>query len=150
MTSNAAASRIAEHCADLEGQPTDDELTEAIQPELLRTFKPAFLGRVTVVPYLPLDDAVMRQIVEMQLARIARQLREHHNVTIGYSGDVVAAVSEACRASLIGARSVSHVLSKRLLPELSAWLLSLPSDGKHPDRAVVSLADDDSFSFIAS
>ena len=70
MTSNAGTDLIMKLCADPETCPDPAALAEALHPELLKTFKPAFLGRVTLVPYFPLSDTVMRRIVELQLGRI--------------------------------------------------------------------------------
>ena len=67
MTSNAGTDLIMKLCADPETRPEPAGLAEALHPELLKTFKPAFLGRVTLVPYFPLTDDVMRTIVGLQL-----------------------------------------------------------------------------------
>ena len=58
MTSNAGTDTIMKLCADPETLPDAAALAEALRPELLKMFKPAFLGRVTVVPYFPLSDEV--------------------------------------------------------------------------------------------
>ena len=42
----------------------------------------AFLGRVTLVPYLPLSETIIRQIVELQLERIRR--RVHYSYRAGF------------------------------------------------------------------
>jgi type VI secretion system protein VasG len=141
MTSNAAASRIAELCAAPDRQPTADELTEAIQPELLRTFKPAFLGRVTVVPYLPLRDDVMRRIVEMQLARIAERVRAVYGGALVFSAEDVERISVRCEQSPIGARVVEKILSTKLHPALSAALLSRRAFGAMPAEVRVATAE---------
>ena len=51
MTSNAGTDAIAKLCADPETMPDAAGLAEALRPDLLKIFKPAFLGRVTLVPY---------------------------------------------------------------------------------------------------
>ena len=56
MTSNAGTDLINKLCADPETAPDAAGLAEALRPELLKFFKPAFLGRVTLVPYFPLSD----------------------------------------------------------------------------------------------
>src|SRR4029077_5579687 len=70
MTSNAGTDLISKLCADPETAPDAAGLAEALRPELLKIFKPAFLGRVTLVPYFPLSDEIIRSIVELQLGRI--------------------------------------------------------------------------------
>ena len=53
MTSNAGTDLIKKLCSDAETRPDPEGFAEALFPELLKTFKPAFLGRITVVPYYP-------------------------------------------------------------------------------------------------
>ena len=77
MTSNAGTDLIAQLCADPETAPDAAGLAEALRPELMKTFKPAFLGRVTLVPYFPLSADIIRQIVELQLNRVGGGCRRH-------------------------------------------------------------------------
>ena len=58
LTSNAGTDLITKLFADPETAPDAAALAEALRPELLKYFKPAFLGRVTLVPYFPLSDDV--------------------------------------------------------------------------------------------
>ncbi len=67
MTSNAGTDLITRLCADPETAPDAAGLAEALMPELMKVFKPAFLGRVTLVPYFPLAPDIIKQIVELQL-----------------------------------------------------------------------------------
>jgi type VI secretion system protein VasG len=48
-----------------ETQPDSIALAEALRPDLLKFFKPAFLGRLIVVPYLPITDQVLRAVVRV-------------------------------------------------------------------------------------
>ena len=87
--------------------------------ELLKTFKPALLGRVTLVPYYPLGDATMRSIVELQLNRIAGRLMENHRAVFHYDPELVAGMPPAARRWR-AARNIDHILTGTLLPEMSA------------------------------
>ena len=49
-----------------------------LRPDLLKAFKPALLGRMTVVPYYPLGDEVLKKIIELKLKQIGDRLRENH------------------------------------------------------------------------
>jgi type VI secretion system protein VasG len=51
LTSNAATDTLMKFCADPETMPGPDGLMQALKPELNRTFKPAFLGRMVIIPY---------------------------------------------------------------------------------------------------
>ena len=74
MTSNAGTDAIMKLCADPETMPDPTSFAEALRPELLKTFKPAFLGRVNLVPYFPLKDDVLRGIIELKLGKVKRRV----------------------------------------------------------------------------
>ena len=96
MGSNAGSDLISKLCSDPETTPTAEALTEALRPELLKTFKPAFLGRVTVVPYFPLSDEIMQKIVELQLGRIRQRIAEHYRAEFQYAPAVVSHIVSRC------------------------------------------------------
>jgi type VI secretion system secreted protein Hcp len=60
---------------------------------LLKYFKPAFLGRVRLVAYLPLSDTVMRQIVELQLRRIRARIWDSYYARFEHDPDIVTAIA---------------------------------------------------------
>ncbi len=88
MTSNAGTDVIMKQCADPETAPDPSGLGEVLHPELLKTFKPAFLGRVILVPYYPLGDEAMKSIVELQLGRIRRRVEENHRAEFQYDPEL--------------------------------------------------------------
>ncbi|MGQ9575805.1 MAG: type VI secretion system ATPase TssH [Thermoguttaceae bacterium] len=147
MTSNAGTDLIMKLCADPETCPDAAALTEALHPELLKTFKPAFLGRVTVVPFYPLSDTVMRQIVELQLGRIRRRVRENHRAEFSYDPDLVAWVASRCTEVASGARNVDHILTRTLLPEMSAEFLARMADGQPINAVRVSVSPEGGFRY---
>jgi type VI secretion system protein VasG len=147
LTSNVATDAIMKRCADGKNRPDAEALTEAIRPELLKTFKPALLGRMTVVPYYPLGDEVLRQIVRLQLGRIADRVKANYRATFTYDDALVDAVVGRCREVESGARNVDQILTGTLLPELSQEFLSRMADGRPVAAARVGLGDDGGFSY---
>jgi type VI secretion system protein VasG len=129
MTSNAATDAIVKHCADPDTRPEPDKLKETIYPELLKTFKPAFLGRLNVIPYYPLADDVMRKIIQLQLGRIARRVKDSYKAGFTYAPEVVASIAERCTEVSTGGRNIDHILTRTMLPELSAQFLQRMVDG---------------------
>src|SRR5258708_24162473 len=116
LTSNVATDTIMKLCADPDTKPEPDGLTETIRPELIKVFKPALLGRMVVVPYYPISDDVMRQIIKLQLGRIARRLAENHGASFTYDEAVIQAIADRCKEVESGARNVDHILTRSLLP----------------------------------
>ncbi len=147
MTSNAATDLVMKLCADPETRPDPAALTEALHPELLKTFKPAFLGRVTLVPYYPLTDGVMKTIIELQLGRIARRVGENYKAAFTYGPELVSHILERCREVQSGARNVDHILTRSLLPELSAEFLSRMASGQPIASVQVSLDGKGNFQY---
>ena len=147
MTSNAGTDLITSLCADPDTRPTAEGLAEALHPELLKTFKPAFLGRLQVVPYFSLSDEVLRTIVVLQLGRIAKRIRETYNAPFEYTDELVASVAERCTEVDTGARNIDHILSRSLLPELSAEFLGRMAKGLPIDTVNVSVNDKGEFEY---
>ena len=129
MTSNAGTDMVMKLCADPETRPDADKLGEAIRPELLKVFKPAVLGRVTVIPYFPLADDVLRGICELKLAAIRRRVEANYKARFSYTPEVVATVVSRCHEVDSGARNIDHILTGSMLPELSSRLLARMAEG---------------------
>jgi type VI secretion system protein VasG len=148
MTSNAATDLVMKLCSDPETRPDPAGLAEALHPELLKTFKPAFLGRVTLVPYFPLTDEVMKSIIELQLGRIARRVKENYKASFSYPPGLVAHIAERCKEVQSGARNVDHILTRSLLPELSAEFLGRMAAGQPITSVEVSVDPKGAFRYV--
>lgn len=150
MTSNAATDTIMKLCADPETMPGPEALAEAIHPELLNSFKPAFLGRVVVVPYFPLGDDIMRQIAELKLGKVARRVDENYKAKFTWSESVVDHIVSRCTEVDSGARNVDRILTGSLLPEMSAVFLSRMAEGQEFSEVNVELDESGAFRFEMS
>jgi len=147
MTSNAGTDLINKLFADPDTAPDAAGLADALRPELAKFFKPAFLGRVTLVPYFPLPTGIIRQIVTMQLERIRTRVRDTYRATFDWDAQLVETIAGRCTESASGARNVENLLTRTLMPELAAEVLARLADGE-PIRGVhVGLKPDGSFSF---
>lgn len=150
MTSNAATETIMKLCADPETMPGPEALALALHPELLKSFKPAFLGRIVVVPYFPLSDDIMRQIAVLKLGKVARRVNEHYHAEFTWTEAVLDHIVSRCTEVDSGARNVDRILTGSLLPEMSAEFLSRMAEGGEIGRAVVHVNDDGTFVFELS
>jgi type VI secretion system protein VasG len=130
LTSNIGSEAIIQICRDGENLPDTEAILERIRPNLLKYFKPAFLGRLVIVPYYPLSDDVIRNIVRLKLVRIQERFRLNHKAEFIYSEDLVAAVAARCTEVDTGARNVDHILTQILLPDLSKELLKRMAVGE--------------------
>ena len=76
LTTNAGIGTIMKLCADPETMPRPEALVKALKPELDKTFKPAFLGRMVIIPYFPVRDEVLKQIIGLKLGRFSAACRK--------------------------------------------------------------------------
>lgn len=147
MTSNAATNTVMSLCADPDTIPSHHALAEALHPELLKSFKPAFLGRVVVVPYFPLRDSIMRQIAELKLRKISRRVREHYDADFTWTDAVLDHIVERCTEVDSGARNVDRILTGTLLPQMSSEFLAKLAAGQEIHSAVADVAENHGFRF---
>ncbi len=147
LTSNVASDLMTRLHADPETAPRGEALAEAIRPELLNVFKPAFLARMAVVPYAPILDDVMRQIAHLQLDGVARRLLSNHGAKFTYDEAVVGRIIDRCTEVTSGARNVDHILTRTLLPALSTRFLARMAEGLPITSAHVSVDDRRGFAY---
>ena len=150
MTSNAGTDLIHSLCADPETMPDAAGLGEALRPELLKFFKPAFLGRTTIVPYFPLAPDIIRKIIALQMRRIERRLSENYKATFSYSDDLLENITQRCTEVESGARNIEQVITHGLLPELSAQILDRISRGEDLHSVRLSIGPDGQFAYELS
>jgi type VI secretion system protein VasG len=147
LTSNTGTDLITKLCADPDTRPEPEALVEAIRPELIKVFKPALLGRMVVVPYYPISDEVMREIIKLQLGRIAARLNENHGADFTYDSKVVDEIAGRCKEVESGARNVDHILTRTLLPEMSGEFLSRMAQSAAISRVNVTVGDGGKFKY---
>jgi len=147
LTSNACTDLLMKLTADPETTPSPDGLAKALKPELNKIFKPAFMGRLVTVPYFPLRDDAMRNIVTLKLAKIQRRIRENHKIELTYDPAVVGEVAKRCTEVESGARNVDNILTNTMLPDISRYLLTRMAEGAKPAAIHVSVGDNGSFTY---
>ncbi|WP_321818244.1 MULTISPECIES: type VI secretion system ATPase TssH [unclassified Paraburkholderia] len=131
LTSNVGSQAVMQACLNkpAEELPDADALAELLRPQLYKTFKPAFLGRMKVVPYYPISDDVLAEIIELKLERIRRRIEANHGATFEWDESLVDAVLARCTEVDSGARNVDHILNGTLLPELAQQVLERIAEG---------------------
>jgi type VI secretion system protein VasG len=150
LTTNAATDMMVKLCADPETLPAAESLAEAIRPELNKIFKPALLGRMVVVPYYPIVDEVMRQIIKLQLGRVSSRLAENHSAQFSYDDTVINEIASRCTEVGSGARNVDHILTGTLLPEMSGEFLARMAAGQAISRVHVGVGETGKFTYAIS
>ena len=147
LTSNACTDLLMKLTADPETTPSADGLAKALKPELNKIFKPAFMGRLVTVPYFPLRDEAMKQIVTLKLAKIQRRIRDNHKIELTYDPAVVAEVAKRCTEVESGARNVDNILTNTMLPDVSRYLLGRMAERQKPAAIHVSVGESGAFTY---
>ncbi|MGL6020470.1 MAG: type VI secretion system ATPase TssH [Gibbsiella quercinecans] len=124
LTSNVGSDLIAGLCSDPDLQPDPEALSGALRQPLLSVFPAALLGRLLVVPYYPLNDDTLGNIVRLQLGRIQRRLAENHDIATTFDDAVVQQIVSRCTEVESGGRMIDAILTNTLLPQISHTLLA--------------------------
>ncbi|CAJ3896801.1 ClpA/B type protease [Burkholderia pseudomallei] len=149
LTSNVGSSAVMQACLNKAPQelPDAETLAETLRPQLYKTFKPAFLGRMKVIPYYPISDDVLAEIIELKLERIRRRIEANHKAAFEWDESLVDAVLARCTEVDSGARNVDHILNGTLLPEIAELVLSRIADGEAIVRIAARAAETGEFEY---
>jgi type VI secretion system protein VasG len=145
LTSNAATDTMMKLCADPDTMPFPEGIVKAMKPELNKIFKPAFLGRMVIIPFYPIRDEALKRIIGLKLGKIQRRLYENHKINLICEDALTEEVARRCTEVESGARNVDNVLTNTLLPEISRQILGRIAEGQKLDSIRVGIAADGSF-----
>ena len=139
LTSNVGTDMVMAMCRDPELMPEIEEIAKALREPLLKVFPPALLGRLIVIPYLPLSDSVMKSIIILQLNRVAARVTARHLVPFSYDAAVVQTIADRCNEPESGGRMIDSILTNTLLPDISGALLGRLLSGEPVTRVQVGV-----------
>ena len=145
LTTNACTDQMMKLCADPETAPTPQGLVQALKPELNKIFKPAFLGRMVVVPYYPIRDEALKKIIVLKLNKIQRRIQENHKIGLTYADTLIDEVARRCTEVESGARNVDNILTNSLLPDISRLLLGRMAEGERMSAIHVGIGEEGQF-----
>jgi type VI secretion system protein VasG len=145
LTSNAATDTLMKLVADPETAPSPEGIVKAMKPELDKVFKPAFLGRMVIIPYYPVRDENLKKIIRLKINKIVKRLRENHKIAFTYTDELVNEVANRCTEVESGARNVDNILTNTLLPDMSRRILSAMAAGEKITSINVTVGPDSSF-----
>ncbi len=143
LTSNAGSDLIMSLCRDPELMPEPEAIAKALREPLLKVFPAALLGRIVSIPYYPLSEEMLGQIVRLQLERIRRRIEANHGVPFTYGDDVVKLVVSRCNEVESGGRVIDALLTNTVLPRISHEYLTRLSAGEAMRRVALSVAGGD-------
>lgn len=104
-------------------EPESALLTEQLHAELLTYFPAAFLGRISVIPYLPLSSGIIKEIVRSQMDKVSARFTQQHNMSLEYSESLLNYIITLNRTTSSGARGIIHVIERKVLPVIAGYIL---------------------------
>ncbi|MBL8232386.1 MAG: type VI secretion system ATPase TssH [Bryobacterales bacterium] len=147
LTSNAATDTLMKLVADPETAPSPEGIIKAMKPELDKVFKPAFLGRLVIIPFYPVRDEALKSIIRLKLGKIQKRMNENHKIQLTYGPELVDEVASRCTEVESGARNVDNILTNTLLPDVSRQILGMMAEGGKLNAIHVSVGQDGKFAY---
>ncbi|CAN5807105.1 type VI secretion system ATPase TssH [soil metagenome] len=143
LTSNVGTDLIMKMCKDPTLMPDAEGLVAAIREPLLKVFPPALLGRLNIVPYFPISDAMMRSIITLQLGRVAQRVQEGHKVPFEFTPEVEKLIASRVTELDSGARAIDAIITRQMLPDIGRELLTRIMEARPVARVKVSVTDNE-------
>jgi len=143
LTANVGTELIMSMCKDPELMPAPEGVATALREPLLKRFPAALLGRLVVIPYYPLSDMMLANIVRLQLGRIAKRVVEHHRIPFHYDDDAVKLIVSRCTEVESGGRMIDAILTNTVLPAISREFLTRTMAGCELTAVRLGAADGD-------
>ena len=130
LTSNVGSDLVMSMTRDPELMPEPEDIAKALREPLLKVFPAALLGRLQVIPYYPLSDEMLGNIIRLQLNRIKKRIAENHKAQFSYSEEVVKLIASRCTEVESGGRMIDAILTNTILPRLSEEYLKRTIEGQ--------------------
>ena len=146
LTTNVGTDLIMNMCKDPELLPEPEGIAKALRSPLLKAFPPALLGRIVTIPYYPLSDSVLGQIIRLQLNRVVARIGQNHGTALTYDDNVVKLIAARCSEPESGGRMIDAILTNALLPAISRELLQRIAAAE-PTRTIGVTVKDAEFSY---
>jgi type VI secretion system protein VasG len=143
LTSNVGTDLIMSMTRDPELIPEPDAIAKALREPLLKVFPAALLGRLVVIPYYPLSDVMLGNIVRLQLGRIAKRVSEHHRIPFTFDEDAVKLIVGRCTEVESGGRMIDAILTNTVLPAVSREFLTRTMAGLSLNGVRLGVANGD-------
>ena len=140
MTSNVGSQMIMDYTGD-DISSLDNQILETLRGH----FRPEFLNRIDdIVIFDRIHPESMREIVDVQLEKVVRQVKDSRDITLDFDNSVRDMLARDGYDPSFGARPLKRLIQKRVLDPLALELI----DGRiHDGDTVKVAAADDRIAF---
>ena len=142
LTSNTGDSTI-EAAAAADPPPAENELQQALSAALGRHFPAAFIGRLQIVPFWPLDEDTLGTIAGMRLNRLSEAYGASHRATLEFADDVRDWLVQHVKSTPQGARFLDGIVARAIRPAVAHYVLDRLSNEQPPEDVVVHRTGDE-------
>lgn len=139
MTANTGSDVIATLAEDPETMPQGDALVGALKGALLEQFRPAFLGRTTVLAFQPLTHDALAGIVDIQINKVKDRVRAGYNAVLSVGDAARDHLIDLAESGDAGARAIETTIARDVLPVLSSWFLDRLAAADGSERRPVTI-----------
>ena len=138
MTSNLGSEQLLEKMK--EGRSwTKEAILAIVDPVIKSHFRPEFINRLDeILPFLPLQETDMEQIVHIQLEEVKKRLQDKE-MTLDISQEVIAHLAQIGYDPVFGARPLKRLIQHEVVNLLSNALLK--GDIQHGQTVSLKLVD---------
>ena len=144
LTSNVGTDRMMALCKDPELLPGSRGAgPRGARAAAARCSRRRCSGASWSIPYYPLPDEILGDIVRLQLDRIARRIAEQHKVPFTYDDAVVKLVVSRCTEVESGGRMIDAILTNTILPRISEEYLTRTMEGRPLGAIALGVKDGD-------
>lgn len=153
MTSNLGTDTILKMCGDdveTEKQADFSAISSAVNAELLQHFPQAFVARMQIFPYLPLDPASLKDIVTIKLDALAERLQQAQNIQLRCDEAALQSLANHAQNPDRGARAINNIIEQQLEPIIARNILNFLADGDMPDFITLEVDGEGELSFAYS
>ncbi len=129
MTSNLGSDIIQQHMDEMDGEPlsasAQERLNDELQTMLRKRLRPEFLNRIDeTVMFRTLGREQIRQIVDIQFARVQRLAQKSHQLELQLSEQAKDWLAERGFDPAFGARPLKRVMQRQITNKLAEEVLS--------------------------
>ena len=138
LTTNAGDT-IVEAAAKKAERPAPDEMHTHLTASLGSHFPAAFLGRLQIIPYWPLEDDTLASIARMRLARLGEAYRASHSRDLLFHETVHEWLASRVRTTPQGARFLDGIIARSIRPAVADYVLGELAEGRGPEDVEVAM-----------
>ncbi len=140
LTTNAGDT-VIDRAASAETAPDKEQLLQALTREMGNHFPAAFIGRLQLVPYWPLDEKTLGVIAGMRLDRLAEAYGSSHRATLEFDDNLRSWLAAKVKSTPQGARFLDGIIAGVIRPVVADYVIDKMGKGQPPGPAIVRYED---------